>query len=377
MEKKKYFISYTTRTEEDRQWAIWVEWFLRVQLGHDTIMQEYDFQPGDNFIERMDDALKKADCVIGILTHTYMQSAYCKDEWTNADRFIPVRFDNCNPQGLLKNRVYINLYKLDSASAKKELAAKLKISTRPTEEPLFPASSEPVYSQIAPEPSKPQKPVLTPRMPDESLNVLNDNNTNVSARPTVGSIIKVAGIDWRVLDVDGSKALLISDKILETRPYNVKNEATTWEQCTLRKYLNGEFYNKLGVAKGAIAETLNLNPNNPWYGTSGCSTTIDKVFLLSLGELVKYFGDSGDLQNKRRKDGSGNLKSDGYLLDDQYSLARIARDGNGGASWWWLRSPGRSSGSAAGVSTGGRVGVYGDDVSLDFGGVRPALWLNL
>ena len=53
--QKTFFISYTTRTERDAQWAKWAEWVLRVELGHKTIMQEYDFQPGDNFRERLDD----------------------------------------------------------------------------------------------------------------------------------------------------------------------------------------------------------------------------------------------------------------------------------------------------------------------------------
>ncbi|MCL2624094.1 MAG: toll/interleukin-1 receptor domain-containing protein, partial [Planctomycetaceae bacterium] len=121
--QKTFFISYTTRTERDVQWAKWAEWVLRVELGHKTIMQEYDFHPGDNFRERMDDALKKADCVIGVLTETYMQSSNCTDEWINADQFIPIRFDDCHPKGLLKCRVYIDLNKRDREAAKEELIA--------------------------------------------------------------------------------------------------------------------------------------------------------------------------------------------------------------------------------------------------------------
>ena len=38
MEKKTYFISYTNRTEMDKQWAVWAEWFFRVRMGGKTIM---------------------------------------------------------------------------------------------------------------------------------------------------------------------------------------------------------------------------------------------------------------------------------------------------------------------------------------------------
>jgi hypothetical protein len=195
-----------------------------------------------------------------------------------------------------------------------------------------------------------------------------------------------------VLAVENNKVLLISEIILEMRPYNVKNEIDiTWDACTLRKYLNGEFYNKLGAEKSAIAETSNSNPDNPWYDTEGGKTTADKVFLLSLDELVKYFGDSGDLANKQRKDGDRNAKSDGTLIIDRYNDARIATDTSGRASLWWLRSPGASefyqhysppslslkNDKAAFVRSDGFISVCGVSVNSNNVGVRPALWLNL
>jgi len=87
------------------------------------------------------------------------------------------------------------------------------------------------------------------------------------------SFVKFGGIDWRVLAVENNKALLITKEILEKRPYNAEYEDVTWETCSLRQYLNGEFYNSLGAAKSAIAEVQNSNPDNPWYGTAGGNTT--------------------------------------------------------------------------------------------------------
>ncbi|MCL1996328.1 MAG: DUF6273 domain-containing protein [Defluviitaleaceae bacterium] len=185
------------------------------------------------------------------------------------------------------------------------------------------------------------------------------------------------GYDWRVLDVENNQALLISEKVLEKRPYNVEYKAITWEQCSLRKYLNNEFYNSLGAENSKIAQTQNPNTNNPWYGTAVGNPTSDKIFLLSIEEVVKYFGDSDDLKNKRRKDIDGNLDSSGYWLYDEYNNARMARDDSGKVWWWWLRSPGSSSYDAAYVRGIGSVRIDGDPVSLDSGGVRPALWLNL
>ena len=109
--------------------------------------------------------------------------------------------------------------------------------------------------------------------------------------PSVGSIHKFADIDWRVLEVRDGKALLISEKIIGKRWYHEQRTSITWEQCTLRKYLNGEFYNRLGAAKSAIADTRNTNPNNPEFGTPGGNETVEKIFLLSIGEAKKYFYD--------------------------------------------------------------------------------------
>ena len=205
--------------------------------------------------------------------------------------------------------------------------------------------------------------------------------------------ISLAGIEWRILDVQGDMLLLISEKILKRRSYNTKYVDITWEQCTLRKYLNGEFYNELGVAKSAIAVTHNSNPDNPWYGTSGGNSTTDKVFLLSLDEVVQYFGDSGYLKNKTRTRWSGlggnYISSDGDFVHDQYNKARKANDGSNEDSDWWLRSPGRSRNQAAYIGSFGdiHVGCYfdrgrvnlcdGGTCSRGAGGVRPALWLKL
>ena len=160
LDKKTYFISYTNRAPEDVQWAKWVEWVLRVVLDQNTIMQEYDFHPGDNFKERMHNALQKADCVISILTHTYMQSTLCTKEWTNADWFVPIKFDNCKPIGLLKSSSYIDLYGLDKEAAQEKLIAGLMGSDRPIYEPDFPvATSTASYTAQDPEPHYPVFPM--------------------------------------------------------------------------------------------------------------------------------------------------------------------------------------------------------------------------
>ena len=184
----------------------------------------------------------------------------------------------------------------------------------------------------------------------------------------VGDNIPFGKYLWRVLKIKDGKALLLSDRIIENRKYNESNTNVTWETCTLRRYLNEEFYNSFSASeKAMIAETRISNNKNPRYGTNGGNDTNDKIFLLSLEEVVKYFGDSGQLNNI----------SERKSLSDQYNSARIAQDGRGTATWWWLRSPGSFSAYAANVLYDGTVDVFGDFVRSGSGGVRPALWMNL
>ena len=131
--------------------------------------------------------------------------------------------------------------------------------------------------------------------------------------------------EWLVLDVRGGRALLIAKDIIDVKRYNNEWKETTWEQCALREYLNGEFYNSESFSeedRKKIVKTSLANPKNPEYATDGGKTTQDYIFCLSIDEVKKYF------------------KSD----NDRKATY------NGTAAWWWLRSPGSTQGRAAGAT---------------------------
>ena len=48
-------------------------------------------------------------------------------------------------------------------------------------------------------------------------------------------------IEWIVLDMQEGKALLLSKYGLDAIPYNTEYVNITWEQCTLRTWLNQDF----------------------------------------------------------------------------------------------------------------------------------------
>jgi hypothetical protein len=210
---------------------------------------------------------------------------------------------------------------------------------------------------------QPQKTVLTP--PKRSI----------TAAPVIGSTMKFGPYEWRMLDVQGDKALLITKDVTHVNmQYNKSRTNVTWETCTLRKWLNEDFLLTFsGQERSRIALTTNINEDNQWYGTAGGNNTTDRIFLLSLSEVVKYFGDSGQLKQRPKSDIGG--------ISDQYNKERISKYGDLFARWW-LRSPGCSN-DVARVNTDGIVDVSGDFDNTEYhaglvsGGVRAALWLNL
>ena len=115
--------------------------------------------------------------------------------------------------------------------------------------------------------------------------------------------VQFGGYDWYVLEKQDGKMLLLTEKIIGRRAYHNRVENITWETCDMRKYLNGEFYNSFNETdRKRIVEVMNDNPANPWYGTSGGNSTTDKIYLLSIAEVVKYFGDSGLCENRPKEE---------------------------------------------------------------------------
>lgn len=198
----------------------------------------------------------------------------------------------------------------------------------------------------------------------------------------IGGVIPFGGYNWRILDIKNNTALIITEYIIEQRSYHDAYKDITWAGCSLRKYLNGEFYDSFSVAdKSRIIPVINKNPDNQWYGSKGGADTRDSIFLLSIEEVVcQYFGDSSSkLQNR------GKNQNYWFQRKDENNSKRITRlEGMEWCSWWWLRSPGRVNVKAVYVHGDGNIGIQGNNVLKGnisdgrcTGGVRPALWINL
>ncbi|MDR0519645.1 MAG: fibronectin type III domain-containing protein [Clostridiales Family XIII bacterium] len=218
---------------------------------------------------------------------------------------------------------------------------------------------------------------------------------------------KIEPIAWRVLDNRNGKLFLLAQDIIDAKPYHVQQvprEDMTWETCTIRSWLNGytvrtedasvanpyedSFIGKAFTAGegSAVATTALNNPNNTnllyaeaygndyWYDTPGGNDTNDKVFFLSLVEIIdNQYGFNNVYRNN---DTARRAKTTPFARANYGYTGEPDSIDEGGHGYWWLRSPGISSYSAAFVTYSGNL--YVDDRNPYPGiAVRPALNLNM
>ncbi|MBQ7876735.1 MAG: hypothetical protein IJ316_05535 [Clostridia bacterium] len=175
-------------------------------------------------------------------------------------------------------------------------------------------------------------------------------------------------IEWLVLDIKDDQAFVISKYALDCKPYHEELVEITWENCTLRGWLNDEFYNNAfnDEEQNKIIGATIINADNPGHGTDGGNDTEDKVFLLSLDEVNAYFSSDSERMAVPTAYAVGN---------NAYQSTNCLVDGIGSTAWW-LRSPASSSFWAAVVTISGGDGGSAkvDDIIY---AVRPAMWINL
>ena len=170
-------------------------------------------------------------------------------------------------------------------------------------------------------------------------------------------------IEWLVLAKENNRLLVISRYVLDCKPYNEKKTNTTWETCTLRKWLNNDFLKSaFSSAEQAIIPTVTVSADkNSVYNTKTGNATQDMAFLLSFPEVNTYFTSDSTRQ----------------CIPTVYARKQGVYTNSSGLCWWWLRSPGNLAFYAAYVTNNGGANEYGLMVNRDDGAGRPALWINL
>ena len=174
---------------------------------------------------------------------------------------------------------------------------------------------------------------------------------------------------WTVLDVQGGKALVVSEKVLE---YDIRmdtsiiNMPCTWEDSAMRTYLNDTFYNQAFTdsEKQLIRCDTIANPDNSMFGTSGGNDTQDHVFLLSAEEAEKYF----DSNETRAAAATAHAKACEHGGTGVNSVSDTG--------YYWLRTPGLTNYNYTYVSYEGSIRYDGAACANWVFGVRPAMWIS-
>lgn len=211
------------------------------------------------------------------------------------------------------------------------------------------------------------------------------------ARSVTYHYFRYEPIRWRVLNIADKNALLLADVSLDDQLYNKEAKDTTWEQSSIRSWLNGYGSDKDKNFKDtafrekeqqALVNTSLQNLGNLHYDTVGGSDTNDRIFLLAEMEvyggaqaLTHGFisnyrdGDPGARDEARRSKSSTYAKAMGVWSNYE--------DGFIGNCLWWTRSPGQYQNYAAYVCNYGFIRNYGELVDRNHIGVRPSLIIDL
>ena len=160
-------------------------------------------------------------------------------------------------------------------------------------------------------------------------------------------------IEWLVLDEKDSKYLLITSDVIDCVCYNNEWKVTTWENCSLRDWLNTSFITEAFTEeqKDSIAYSDHEDEDGN-YAT-------DQVFILNPEELRDYFK-----SNEARTAGA-----------TPYAKAQGVYVYSNGNCWWWVSEAGADPHYARYVNCEGAILEYGMLVFNNAFGVRPAIWV--
>ncbi len=175
-------------------------------------------------------------------------------------------------------------------------------------------------------------------------------------------------LEWRVLSVEGNRALVISEKVLDQKYYHPKQTAVTWETCWLRQWLNSDFINTAFSLQEQQQILLSTVPGHvsPYYNTESSllsvgNDTQDRLFLLSAQEANQYFANNQDRIA---------YPTQSLVARDQYL------ESTADAADWLMRQPHKHRTNTACVSNKGATS-NGVNVSHALSGLRPAMWIKI
>ena len=198
---------------------------------------------------------------------------------------------------------------------------------------------------------------------------------------------------WRVLDVSGGKALLITDDVIgvqQEHDYSKGPQGDCRESCCdVKKYLNGEFFEEFSEAERLLIADNDVRAKTDFvhyfeeYNPASAIylKTRAKIFLLDDEEAERYFKDNQDRKAMLKYtpeallyDGGNSYWREAYASE----RARLRARGSLPVAWLLRNETNFNSGGHSYTRTGyvDREGKIGLTPPFMFEGLRPACWVN-
>ncbi|MGQ4438436.1 FxSxx-COOH system tetratricopeptide repeat protein [Streptomyces violaceoruber] len=158
---QRIFLSYAG---PDQAWAEWVGWQLQ-QAGHQVELDRWHLRTGDDFVQKMNLALGKADAVVALFSRHYFEpKRWTREEWSAAvalrGRLVPVAIELLNDDdipALLAGTLRTDVHGLDEAAATSALLEAVHGPVPPTGPVDFPGAAS-ADAPTAPDAQRPRLP---------------------------------------------------------------------------------------------------------------------------------------------------------------------------------------------------------------------------
>ena len=169
-------------------------------------------------------------------------------------------------------------------------------------------------------------------------------------------------LTWIVTKIEDDKVHLISEQIIDAKPFHQDFEEITWEDSTIRTWLNSEFKSE-AFTEGEQLYLIEQEVENNDYElenkiTDGGKNTKDSVFLLDTEEV-----DSLPKEIIPAK-ATEFAKANGCFTDFS-------------KGFWWTRSVGSSNKHFLPVNITGSTVSSGTNVNYASFGIRPSIVIDI
>ena len=184
--------------------------------------------------------------------------------------------------------------------------------------------------------------------------------------------MKKEPVEWIVLKEEQQRCLCISKYLLDCKPYHDSSKNITWQDCTLRNWLNHDFL--MQTFSNEEREKILLSTiENP------AENTRDYIFLLSTDEVEELFDD--EVEDYVDYEERGAMTTAYARSQGAWFIDENCEEENKGT--WWLRYYGKFWDKEEGncyfiscVSFDGYIERAAQGAEEAGCCIRPAFWLR-